>query len=105
MTATILAFRPRAVDERLRTALEFVVRDAITSCVPAPLVRALRSPRASTVEMTVGGVPVEITVGAEPMSAETIVAEWRRLLADGAEPGQRLFVGYPPLELAHDGAA
>lgn len=76
---------PAATDEALwkavREALDQFVADAVTSCVPAPIVRAMQSPDAHLVDTTVNGVPTSIPVPAGRLTPNEIVSAWQDLRA------------------------
>lgn len=77
--ATVAGTAPGSFEEDLRAALDAFVAAAATSGVPAPVVRAMRSPEASTVNTSVGGVPVSLPIPAGRLEPAEIPAAWQRL--------------------------
>jgi hypothetical protein len=74
----------RALWDELWDALDQFVADAATSCVPAPVVRAMQSPDASVVDTTVGGMPVSMFIRAGRLTPAEIVASWQEMRASVA---------------------
>ena len=104
MTARILAFPDVPTPGQiLREAVDAFAAAAVTSRVPAPLVRACQRGSGVPERLTVGGQPVTVTVTGGRMDPDAIVQVWRalRALAPAAESrvriaGGRVLVCPPP---------
>ena len=89
MTANVHAF-PTLMDQ-LRDAFAIFDQEAAeTSSVPVPVMRALRSPDAVTVSITVGGVPVVLQTGRGGVPRSEVVGVWAAMLAAAPPAGSRI---------------
>lgn len=96
MTARILAFPDVPTPEQtLREAVDAFAAAAVTSVVPAPLVRACQRGNGRPEAFTVGGQTVIATVTGGRMEPDAIVQAWRtlRALAPATESRVRISGG------------
>ena len=88
MTTRVLPFP--APWNAVRDALDAFAAAAVTSRVPAPLVRACQRGNGVPERLTVGGQPVTVTVTGGRMDPDAIVQTWRALRALAPAAGSRI---------------
>ncbi|WP_433465817.1 hypothetical protein [Spirillospora sp. CA-128828] len=93
MTARIIAF-PAEPDPMadVHEALALFERDAYETSTPTRVQNALRSPDASTVEITVNGLPVTLSTGPEAMTRLEALDTWRATLAARPPAGSHIHI-------------
>lgn len=87
MTAATVS--EEALWDELWAALDQFVADAVTSSVPAPIVRAMQSPDAAIVTIAIDGIPATVPIQAGPLTPDEVVSAWQdlraRIVADRME--------------------